>query len=78
MPSHSRRDELVGDGTHALIFRTHVADREVEGLDLLRMDGDGMIHDFTVMVRPRSGVEALMQEVGSRLGHLSKAGDSGS
>ena len=63
-------DELSGEGTHALIFRTTVGDREVEGLDLMRINEDGMIDDFTVMVRPRSGVEALMREVGSRLGHL--------
>jgi hypothetical protein len=36
-------------------------------MDLLRLGEDGAIHDFTVMVRPRSAVEALMQAVGSRL-----------
>jgi hypothetical protein len=61
-------DELTAeDGTRALVFRTRVGDREVEGLDLIRFDGRGLIRDFTVMVRPRSAVEALLREVGSRL-----------
>ncbi len=61
-------DELTAeDGTKALVFRTRVGDREVEGLDLIRFDETGLIRDFTVMVRPRSAVEALLREVGSRL-----------
>jgi hypothetical protein len=61
-------DELTAeDGTKALIFRARVADRDVEGLDLIRFDDTGRIRDFTVMVRPRSAVEALLQEVSSRL-----------
>ena len=61
-------DELTADdGTKALIFRTRVGDRDVEGLDLIRFDDTGRIRDFTVMVRPRSAVEALLSEVSSRL-----------
>jgi len=61
-------DELTAeDGTKALIFRTRVGDRDVEGLDLIRFDDTGRIVDFTVMVRPRSAVEALLKEVSSRL-----------
>lgn len=61
-------DELeAGDGTRALIFRAKVADRDVEGLDLLRFDADGYVRDLTVMVRPRSGLEALLREVAPRL-----------
>jgi hypothetical protein len=61
-------DELSAeDGTCALVFRCRVGDRDVQGLDLMRLDENGLIDDFTVMVRPRSSVEALMQAVGSRL-----------
>lgn len=61
-------DELTAeDGTKALIFRTRVGDRDVEGLDLIRFDETGRIRDFTVMVRPRSAVESLLREVSSRL-----------
>lgn len=61
-------DELRGpDGTTVLVFRTRVAGRDVEGIDLLRFDAAGRVRDLTVMVRPRSGMEALLAQVGPRL-----------
>jgi hypothetical protein len=61
-------DELAGpDGTHALIFRARVGEREVEGLDLLRDDADGRVADFTVMIRPLSGLVALAQALGPKV-----------
>ena len=66
-------DELdAKDGTKALIFRATVRDREVEGLDLLRFDESGLIRDLTVMVRPRSALEALLAEVAPRLAAASE------
>jgi hypothetical protein len=59
-------DELEAEGAHALIFRATVADREVEGVDLVRFDAQGLIADFTVMVRPLSGLVALAQAMGER------------
>jgi hypothetical protein len=49
-------DELEMDGGHALIFRTAVNGRELEGIDIFRLDDDGLIADFTVMLRPLSGL----------------------
>lgn len=60
-------DELETGGTHALVFRARVGDKEVEGLDLLREVGDGLIADFTVMVRPLSAAIALAEAVGKGL-----------
>jgi hypothetical protein len=60
-------DELEGDGTHALIFRTRVGDRQVHGLDHLELDGDGRIAVFTVMVRPLSAVAALAEAMGPKV-----------
>lgn len=51
----------------ALIFRATVGDREVEGLDLLRLDSDGLVCELTVMVRPMSGVQALAAAMGEQL-----------
>jgi len=60
-------DELAGeDGTHALIFRAEVNGRELEGMDLLRIS-DGEIVDFTVMVRPASGLMALGAAMGPKV-----------
>ena len=55
------------EGTRGMIFRARVGDRELEGLDLLRFDDSNQIYDLTVMVRPRSAIEALRLAVGSRL-----------
>jgi hypothetical protein len=61
-------DELEAeDGTRALVFNARVGDRALQGLDLIRFDGSGLIRDLTVMVRPRSALEALLAEVGPRL-----------
>ena len=61
-------DELDSpDGTKALIFSAKVGNRDLQGLDLLRFDESGLVRDLTVMVRPRSALEALLAQVGSRL-----------
>lgn len=50
----------IGDGRdHALIFKARVGDREIHGCDFLHHDGDGLIDEFCVMVRPLSGARAL-------------------
>jgi SnoaL-like domain len=59
-------DELACEGAHALIFRASVAGRELEGIDLLRFDEDGLIGDFTVMLRPLSGLVPFAQAMGER------------
>jgi hypothetical protein len=55
------------DGSIGLIFRARIGNREVEGLDFLRFNENGLIQDVTVMVRPLSAIEALLAEVGPRL-----------
>ena len=60
-------DELDADGVKALVFEARVGDRQVQGLDLLRFDDEGLIEDFTVMVRPLSGAMALAEAVGKGL-----------
>jgi hypothetical protein len=59
-------DELPTDGAHALIFRATVAGKEIEGIDLLRFDDDGLIADFTVMLRPLSAFMLFAQAMGER------------
>jgi hypothetical protein len=64
-------DELDVDGAHALIFRARVGERELEGIDLLRFGADGLICDFTVMLRPLSGLVPFAQAMAER---VAKAG----
>ena len=59
--------ELQGEGAHALLFAARVGDRELEGLDLLRFDGQGLIADFTVMLRPLSALVPFAQAMGERV-----------
>jgi hypothetical protein len=60
-------DELQTDGAHALIFRAVVAGKQIEGIDLLRLDGDGLIGDFTVMLRPLSALVPFAQAMGEKV-----------
>lgn len=59
-------DELAMDGAHALIFKANVAGKELEGIDLLRFDEHGLIADFTVMLRPLSGLIPFAQIMGEK------------
>jgi hypothetical protein len=59
-------DELETDGAHGLIFRASVEGKELEGIDLLRFDEDGLIADFTVMLRPLSGLIPFAQAMGAK------------
>ena len=43
----------------ALIFRTRVGDRRMDGLDLLSFDDDGLVTELKVMLRPKSAVDAM-------------------
>ncbi len=60
-------DELETDGAHALIFRAAIGGREIEGIDLLRLDEDGLIGDFTVMLRPLSGLLPFAEAMGEKV-----------
>jgi hypothetical protein len=59
-------DELSAAGAHALIFRASVGGRELEGIDLLRLDEQGLIADFTVMLRPLSGLVPFAEAMAER------------
>ena len=52
---------------HALAFEATVAGRAVEGIDLIRVDGDGLIDDLRVLVRPLSGLNALVARMGEEI-----------
>lgn len=61
-------DELDGpDGTRALVFRARIEDRELEGIDVLRLGHAGLIADLTALIRPLSGLAALAQAIGPKV-----------
>jgi hypothetical protein len=63
-------DELEGPDVHGLVFRTRVGDRDAEGIDLLRHDDQGLISDFTVMIRPLSAALALRDAMAVKLAEV--------
>lgn len=63
----SYADQVETGDTAVLVFSANVGDREVDGVDILRFDGDGRIREMMVMVRPMSAVNALAEAMQSRL-----------
>ncbi|MEU3505049.1 nuclear transport factor 2 family protein [Streptomyces hundungensis] len=65
--SYAGYGETTADGSEAesavLVFRTAVGGQEIHGIDLLHFDGEGLIKEFTAMVRPQSAAQALAQAV---------------
>ena len=61
--------EIGAEGARdqALMFRARVGDRELHGCDFLHIGEDGLIDEFTVMIRPLSAAlafaEAMKAEV---------------
>jgi SnoaL-like domain len=60
-------DELAGEDVHGLLFDARVGDRSLQGIDLLRFDPAGQIDEFTVMIRPASGLIAVAERMGPAL-----------
>ena len=63
-------DQLEDRDAAALIFNARVGDRKLDGLDLLRFDGDGKVRELSVMVRPMSGLNALAEAMGREFERL--------
>jgi hypothetical protein len=64
-------DQVETGDTAVLVFAARIADRELNGVDVLRFGEDGKIAEMMVMVRPLSGLQALVEEMGRRLGAVS-------
>jgi hypothetical protein len=61
--AHDWRD---GD-TEILFFETNVGRYELQGVDILEYDADGLVASFTVMIRPLSGLQALAAAIQAKL-----------
>ncbi|EJZ58967.1 nuclear transport factor 2 family protein [Pseudomonas fluorescens] len=69
------RELATADGLNVVLeFSAKVGAKELKGIDMIRFDESGKIVEFEVMVRPLSGLQALGEEMGRRLGaYLAKA-----
>ena len=60
-------DVLDAGDRVGLVFEARVGDRHLQGWDYLRFDADGRIREFAVMIRPLSGLQALVQAMEAAL-----------
>ncbi len=58
--------KFENEDSAALIFKATVDGRELDGLDLLTYNADGLISEMKVMVRPMSGLDALAAAMAKR------------
>jgi hypothetical protein len=66
-------DQVETGDVATLAFSARIGDRELDGIDLLRFDGDGKVEEMAVYVRPMSGVNALAEAMGRKLEELGAA-----
>jgi len=63
------RQLATDDGLSVVLeFSANVGDKQLKGIDFIRFDAEGKIVDFEVMVRPLSGLMALGEAMGARIG----------
>ncbi|WP_426340566.1 nuclear transport factor 2 family protein [Pseudoduganella sp. S-14] len=63
------RQLATDDGLSVVLeFSANVGDRQLKGIDFIRFNDSGKIVDFEVMVRPLSGLQALGEAMGARIG----------
>lgn len=62
----------AGGRDAALVFETTVGERSLQGCDFLRFDDDGLIAEFTVMVRPLSAAQALAEAMAVEFEQIKK------
>jgi hypothetical protein len=61
-------DELADERTVVLRFKARVGDRELEGIDFLELDEQGLVKELTVFMRPMSALTAFNEQMSARLG----------
>ena len=54
--------------TTILFFEANVGDRDLQGVDILEHNAEGLVERFTVMIRPLSGLQAVVAAIEQRLG----------
>ena len=64
---YEREIGAEGAPDHALVFKARVGEREIQGCDFLHTNEQGLIDDFTVMVRPLSAALALAEAMQAQL-----------
>ena len=62
------REFYTEDGLSVVLeFSANVNEKKLKGIDMIRFNENGQIVDFEVMIRPKSGLEALAVQMGQRM-----------
>lgn len=62
------REFYSEDGNHVVLeFSANVGDKKLKGIDMIQFNNQGQIIDFEVMIRPKSGLDALALQMGQRM-----------
>lgn len=64
---YTRTMGVEADADQVLVFEARVGDRSIEGADFLHVRSDGLIDDFRVMIRPLSGLTAVVEAMQAAL-----------
>ena len=66
-PTLRYHHEWYDDASAVLEFTADLDGRSVHGIDMLRWGEDGRLVEFTVMVRPFTGLTTLMEQMATEL-----------
>ncbi len=66
-------NQLDGEDLHLLVFRARVGDIPLEGVDLLKLNSEGLVREFTMMIKPLEAIHAIGQEMARRMGDLERS-----
>jgi hypothetical protein len=66
-PTLTYVDEWISDTGAVLEFEAELAGRLVHGIDMMRWNDAGQLTSFTVMVRPFSALQSLMEHMVAQL-----------
>lgn len=62
------REFYSEDGLNVVLeFSANIGDKKLKGIDMIQFNEHGQIIDFEVMIRPKSGLEALANLMGARM-----------
>lgn len=62
------REFYTADGLSVVLeFSANVGEKTLKGIDMIQFNEQGQIIDFEVMIRPKSGLEALALQMGQRM-----------
>lgn len=71
--------ELAGadERDHALVFEATVDGKDITGCDFIHLDENGLIDEFTVMVRPLSAAQALAEAMNAQFPQIQREAAQG-